>query len=485
MRQSKLFRLPAIALLGIALLSSSCGIIPRSPADAQPQQSRGGQQGPPPVDVAVARMGSIRGDRAYTGTTRPNQDVTLRAQVEGRVLALTADVGDTVSQGDVVAELDGEILRTAVLQEEAELAALASEVARVNAQLSDAQTQVERARLTLQQAEVDADRLQRLASSGAISLQQGEMAVTSARTAAQVVRSAEEQVRSQQEAVAAAERRVAAQQAAVDQAQQRQAYAVVQSPMNGSVLERLTEAGNLVQPGGAILRLGDFSQVKISTQVSDLEIAQLRVGQTVEVQLDAFPQQRIRGRISRISPAADPSVRLIPVEVMIPNPAGRIGSGLLARVTFSQVRAERVLVSQSALVEEEGQRATGGGQKTEGGTKGGGQKTEDGGQDKGQGTRDKGQGTKDKGQRTKDKGQRTKDKGQGTEDKGQPSKLFVVVGEGKDAKVAERRVMVGDRGNGQVEILSGLQAGERYVARSGRPLKDGETVRMSILSEKS
>ncbi len=499
-----------IALLSVALLSGGCGIIARLPADAQAQRSPGGQQGPPPVDVAIARTGSVQGDRGYTGTTRPNQEVTLRAQVEGRILDMTMDVGDAIAEGQVVAELDGEILRAAVLQEEAELAAQEAEVARLRAQLSDAETQVERARLELRQAEVDASRLQQLARNGAISVQQGETAVTSARTSAQVLRSAQEQVRSQEEAILAAERRVVAQQAAVDQAVQRQAYAVITSPVNGFVLERLTEAGNLVQPGGAILRVGDFSQVKISTQVSDLEIANLRVGQGVQVQLDAFPDRTIRGRISRISPAADPAVRLIPVEVIIPNEGGRIGSGLLARIQFSQIQAERVVVAQSALVENERQQtrqgAEGRNQQPSSGSPSGGssqrqegdssQRQEGGGQRSGNSSPQASSSRRDGESRSgsqpanqagsanqANREQQRSQRRRGSS--GQPGKLFVIVGEGKDAKAVERSVILGNRGNGQVEILSGLQPGERYVVRSGRPLKDGDAVRLSILSEKS
>jgi len=58
--------------------------------------------------------------------------------------------------------------------------------------------------------------------------------------------------------------------------------------------------------------------------------------------------------------------------------------------------------------------------------------------------------------------------------------VFVV----KDNRAQARPVQLGDRRNGQVEILAGLNPGEQYVSRSGRPLKSGDQVRPSILSER-
>jgi hypothetical protein len=61
--------------------------------------------------------------------------------------------------------------------------------------------------------------------------------------------------------------------------------------------------------------------------------------------------------------------------------------------------------------------------------------------------------------------------------------VFVVTGSNRRFKVEARPVRLGRQGNGRVEIRSGLRAGERYVVRSGRPLRDGAPVRLSILSE--
>ncbi|MBC8122759.1 MAG: efflux RND transporter periplasmic adaptor subunit, partial [Gemmatimonadaceae bacterium] len=391
-----------------------CAAAPPPQADGTGQAAQAREL--PAVNAAIAQTGSVREVLEYTGTTRPVREISLRSQVEGRLLSLNVDVGDPVSKGQVLARLDDNLLVAALNQSRAELATQESEVARARAQVSNARTQIEQARLALKQAQNDAERSQTLATQGALSAQQAELTETAERTAEQTLRSTQQQVRTEQQALAAAEGRVDAQRAVVAQARERLSQAVLASPINGSVLGRTTETGNLVRPGDALLSLGDFSRVKVNVQVSELDLSRVRVRQPVQVKLDAFANERFSGTVTRLSPAADPTTRLIPVEVTVANPGGRISSGLLARVAFSGDQPKRVLVPPSALPEGE-------------------------------------------------------------------LTVFVIVTNEQRNRVEARPVEVGERANGQVEILSGLKAGERFVARSSRPLKDGEAVRLSFLSE--
>jgi HlyD family secretion protein len=423
---------------------TGCSSLPKGEADAQTRSGQGDQKDQPAsVDVAVARAAAAQSGLEYVGTTQPYRQVSLRTQVEGQLLSLRADVGDAVTQGQVLAQIDDKVLTTAVIEAQAEVAALESEVAQARAQVSDALRQVESARLQLQQAQADATRLEKLYRAGAIAQQQAEQARTEAGTAQQAFRSAQEVARTRQQAVSAAQRRVGAQQAVIARERERQSYTTLTAPVTGVVLERVSEPGNLAQAGSEVLKLGDFSQVKLSVQVSELELSKIRIGQPVGIKLDAFSKESFNGQVSRISPVADATARLVPIEVTMPNVGNRIGSGLLARVSFGGQSANVIRVPESAFQtnRKRGERQGGGGSS-----------------------------------------------GSSSERDQQPRKagtLYIVQGSGKQAQVAARNVTLGQRQDGLVAVVTGLSQGDRIVIRSSKPLKDGDPVKLSILSEPS
>lgn len=423
--------LPRWEVLGLmigAIALSGCNLLPSQEAQAQSgsAQSRPQSQSVN-VDVAIASLGALDSALEYTGTTQPIQEVAVRSQTEGQLLSLNVDVGDRVINGQAIARIDDTLPTAEVSEANSQLAALELEVAKAQAQVSEAQARVDLQRTELQQAETDAARMQKLYQEGAVPQQQAEQARTKARTARALLRSIEAQVNTQKKAVSAAQQRVAAQRSTTNQAQTRQSYSDINAPTTGIVMKRSTESGNLLRLGDEILRIGDFSRVKVVFQLSELDLNRVRVGQTVQVRLDAFPKENFTGEVIRISPAADPTARLVPVEVSIPNSNGRLGSGLLARVLIDSIQSAKVVVPMSALGEE--------------GRPGAAPKPS-----------------------------------------ANPT-VFVVSGTGDAATVKARPVQVGTRQDGRIEILSGLAPGERFVLRSSRPLKDGDTVRLSILSE--
>ncbi|NER52676.1 MAG: efflux RND transporter periplasmic adaptor subunit [Symploca sp. SIO1A3] len=418
---------------------TGCELLSQNGAGAQPKTSGSIQKETSiNVNVAIAKTGTIEEPLEYTDTTKPVREVSLRSQIEGRLLKLNVDVGDTVRQGQILAQIDDTLLLTAVNEAQAELAALESEVAQAQNRVSNAKARAKQAELELEQAQIDVARFKSLQEAGAISRQQAELAQTAAATAQQNLLAANEQISTEEKAVTAAQGRVNAQQAVVAQNQERQSYALLAAPMNGVVFDKITEPGDLLTAGSEILKLGDFSRIKINIPVSDLNLRNIQVGQSVSVRLDAFTGKSFSGTVTRISPAADLASLQVPVEVTIPNSNGRIGSGLFARVSFASATPSRIVIPETALQRGDGEMGT---------------------------PRDKELGK------------------QGDNTQSSEAKVFVVTGEGDKAQVRARSVKVGASANEQVEIISGLQPGERFVIPSGQSLKDGDTVRLSIISE--
>jgi HlyD family secretion protein len=403
-----------VAVGTVAIATVACGKPVEPTAQAQAERNAG----PTVVDVAMAAAAEDS-NRVYTGTTRPVRQVSLRSQAEGRLLSLSLDVGDGVAQGQIVGTLDDVLLQTAVGEAQAELAAREFEVAQAEAELADIRTTIEQARVRLQQASNDAQRLQTLASQGAVSAQAAEQAQTTLATAEQALQSSQAQVRTRQQAIAAAQQRVEAQQSILRETRQRLSFADLTATLSGVVLERVAEPGDLVLPGEAVLSLGDLSQVLVVTEVADSALGEFTVGQSVQLQIDAFPDETFTGQVTRISPVADSASRLLPVEITVANPNSRVGSGLLARVTSGGNQSQAVVVPEGAL---------------------------------------------------------------GNGDTG-ANQVFVVTQAEGQAVVEARQVQVGDRTDGQVTLIAGLAPGEQYVVRSSQPLKTGQPVELSLTSE--
>lgn len=350
--------LALILLLGLLFpVLSSCGERFSSAVDAQPEESESEEESKARVESAIAQKKAIREPLTYKGDTAPQQTVTLRSQAEGQLQELTVDVGDTVKSGQTLAQLNDVLLQTDIAEAKAELASRKAEVNRLRNEVKNAEIALEQAQAEAQQAQADANRQQNLAEQGAVAQQQAEVATTEATVAQQQVRAAREQIRIAEDAVASAQEQVKAQESIIAQAQERRSYSTLKSPLTGVVLERVTDPGNLVEPGDEVLTLGDFENVKIRVLVSELALGEIQRGQQVKVTLDAFPNETYQGSVTRISPSANDS-RQVPVEVRIPNPDRRIGQGLLARVTFPRQEMEQVVIPETALHDEEGDTAT-------------------------------------------------------------------------------------------------------------------------------
>ncbi len=373
------------------------------------------------VDVEIAKLGNLTTAREYVGTTEPIRKTLLRSQAEGKLLNLSVEVGDRVSQGQILGSLDSSLLTAAVNREKAELASLESELASARIRVKNAELALEEALLRLAQAKSDAQRYSQLAQQGLISSQEAESFQTTAKVAEKTVLVAQESINIAKQAVAASIGQVASQKEAIAEATQRQAYSQLIATANGIVIAKINEPGNLIREGEEIVEIGDFSRVKVVVPISELDLGQISLGKSVAVIFDAFGDRIFPGTISQISPTANANTRQIPIEITLDNSQSQIKAGLLARVTFTNSAATKVIIPESAIVEEAGTNYI--------------------------------------------------------------FVVKLEDSTAQQAVVEKRRIIISDRQEGKVAISQGIKPQEKFVLRAAKPLSDGEAVSLSILSE--
>ena len=127
------------------------------------------------------------------------------------------------------------------------------------------------------------------------------------------------------------------------------------APFDGDIVKKSVELGAFVGPGVSAFDLAKTDTVKIIVGVPDTVIRSVKLGQPVDVAIDAYPGRTFRARISRISSAADTITRNFEVEVAIPNRDHLLKVGMIGDLQFANAnggsRASTLVVPLSAVVQ--------------------------------------------------------------------------------------------------------------------------------------
>jgi len=152
---------------------------------------------------------------------------------------------------------------------------------------------------------------------------------------------------------------VAAAQAQMSEAQTSLAYCSLQAPFDGWIVKRSVDAGSFVGPATNGFTIADTRTVKAVFGVPDTSIGRVRVGQSQMITMDALPQI-FNGRVTAISPSADPKSRVFSVEVSIANPKNELKSGMIASLSLDGAPLPKsvMAVPLSAIIHDP-QRANG------------------------------------------------------------------------------------------------------------------------------
>lgn len=273
------------------------------------------------------RRGAVRDlvSSVSTGRVAAYREANLRAEIAGRVVRLHHRRGERVSAGEALVTYDTTDLRD-------RLRAAESGVVVAGAQRAQAEAS---ARLAAR----NAARVGTLSERGAAPVAEAETLAGQADVA--------------QRAVAAAEASRAQGTANVALARGAMSRSVVRAPFAGVVLTTGVEEGEVTAPGSPLLSLADDSSLHLDTDVDEADLGRVSVGLAAEVSLDAFPNDRIAGRVTEIAPSVTADVRgnrSIALRVELPvDPRLRVGMSADADV-IAATRSDVVYVPPIAVV---------------------------------------------------------------------------------------------------------------------------------------
>ncbi|WP_297854441.1 efflux RND transporter periplasmic adaptor subunit [Meiothermus sp.] len=312
----------------------------------------------PTVETAAVQQEMFRVSVSGPGTLEPVQSLAVKPAVNGTVLKLP-NVGDRVQRGQLIVQLDPtnytralENARLALQKAQANLDKLrsdqASALATARQNLASAEVAYANARRDLEAARTNLQATQKLYELGgasAQSLQNARDAYAKAQAAlevAQVNLTTARQALSLRSSANAQDLRnaqIAVEQARLEvkNAEENLADTKIYAPFDGVVSEVNAQVGSIgvgatVSNSTALLTLIDDSSVNLPVQIDESEIARVKVGQKVEVTLDAFSGETFEGKVTAIAPKAQiqQNIAFFYVTVNIPNPERKLRPGMSA-----------------------------------------------------------------------------------------------------------------------------------------------------------
>jgi len=240
------------------------------------------------------------------GTVQPQLKTTVSARVTANVINLPVNAGQYVRKGELLVRLDDRDLQAKVQQ---------------------AREALRRAEATRDLAQADYERDKGLYEKAVIP--KSEFDITNMRLKTSTAD-------------------VAALRQALHDTEVTLGYTVIRSPYNGTIVDKVSDVGDLAAPGKPLLTMYEAGRLWLEAAVPEEQAGDLHIGKPYQVRLDALDKE-MEGRLVEIVPASDPSSRTITARVTIPH-MENVFPGLFGRMLIPVGERQRVMIPQSAIL---------------------------------------------------------------------------------------------------------------------------------------
>ena len=275
-----------VAALAV-ILAASCG----NSASKGAQQTEVLADVSPTVSVEQVSVREVPQTATYTSTVQAFVKNNIAPQMAGRITKINVEIGDNVTKGQILAEMD----KSSLLQ----------------------------AQLQLQNQEVELERLKALYEAGGISKSDYDAVELAVKVAKTQVENLEENT-------------------------------VLRSPVNGVVTARNYDAGDMYAMSAPIYTVEQIKPVKLLVAISESDYTKVKKGDSVEIAADALPGTKFYGKVGKIYPTIDPATRTFTVEVVVDNNYSTLRPGMFARVVVDFGSNNNVVIPDVAVVKQQG-----------------------------------------------------------------------------------------------------------------------------------
>ena len=286
----------------------------------------GGRAGRPPmpVEFAAVKLAPVSEQILVVGNLIGAATVEVVPRANGRLQNVDVKLGDSVRQGQVIARVEDSELREQVRQAEASYKVSQASIRQREADLKLAQTNLDRSRslyerqLLPQQTFDDVDaRYQAAAAQLDLARAQFEQA-----------------------------------KARLDELKITLTNTQIVAPVDGFIAKRYLDPGAFASTNAPVASVVDIRTVRMVANLVERDMRRVPVGTAANVEVDAYPGELFKGRVSRVAPIFDPATRTAEIEIEVPNVGYRLKPGMYSRVQLTtSMRDNAITIPRNALVD--------------------------------------------------------------------------------------------------------------------------------------
>jgi macrolide-specific efflux system membrane fusion protein len=387
-----MWRKVGLAVLVVAVLALIAGVIYQQVKGGaafsfhigapKGKSSKKSEKKEPEPNFEEARRGDLKLVVEATGATEPISSIEVKAEATGRITEFVVKEGDKVKAGDVLCKLDQStqqllvqadelnVKKAYLAYQEAKAGQSSSSRSSLESAVANAKSSLASAKTTYENAQAALARVEELHKKGYATDQELDNAKSAVGTAQAGVESAQaalknaEQLRSfeessNQSSIDQARLNYESAKVGLAEAKKQLGKGVVVSPIDGIILEKPLDVGDSVISinsafggGTTIVKVADLRRVKVRTNVDEVDIGKIKIGQRATVKVDAYPDKEFQGAVTNIFPQGVTSgtglisfIAMVEVE----NPGGLLYGNMTSSVSIeAQVLRNVLLVPLAA-----------------------------------------------------------------------------------------------------------------------------------------